>query len=173
MPVPLIAAAGAAPAAVRGVTSGVKSVLGAVGLGAKRLASGVKDSVYDREVAQIQVLFQAGDAAGLQRWMAQTNNDTHPWGGRLATSPEARADAQTALDQLISANRSAASGGAPAPLFAAGATAATSGSSYQVGSSNLSSASAAGVSAGLSTPLLVGGALAVGALVYFFVIKKK
>jgi hypothetical protein len=168
VPVPLIAAAGAAPAAVSGIKSGISAVGNALGLGVKRIASGESRERYIRHCAVIDGMYAARDAAGILATMNQTTTASHSWAGSYNMSPEARAYAQTKLDQLLAANRAASGGGAPASVFGAGPGAAAGTDSYTVAGSNVSSASAAGGAAGKNLPLLIGGALALGGLGWYF-----
>lgn len=169
MPVPLIAAAGAAPAAVSGIKSGVSSVGRALGFGPDRLASGENRNRYVRHCGVIDGMYAAGNAAGLQALMTEYQAPgLHSWAGAFNLSPEARAYCQTKLDQLLARNRAAAGGGAPASVFGAGPSVAAGGDSYAVATANTASASAAGVSAGVNVPVIAGVALVIGALAWYF-----
>jgi len=169
MPVPLIAAAGAAPAAVSAVSGGVKSVLGAVGFGPDRLASGENKNRYVRHCGVIDSMYAARNAAGLQALMTEYQaQNLHSWAGPYNLSPEARAYCQTKLDQLLAANRAASGGGAPASMFGAGPSAAAGTDSYTVANGNRAAPSAAGVAAGSNLPLMIGGALVLGGLGWYF-----
>jgi len=168
MPVPLVAVAGAAPAAVRGVKSGATAALGAVGihLGGATVASGAKKRVVDNERGRINAMTTA---AQLQAVITTRGNTA--WG--YAWTMESRALAQTRLDQMLAANRAAAGGGAPAALFNAGASAATAGDSYTVADSNQAAPSTLTNTASTNWPLILGGLGLVGALFYFFVWKRR
>jgi hypothetical protein len=87
---------GVAPAAVLAAAPAVSRMISSV-FGAKRLTSGVKQSIYNDELAEVQRLAAAGDIAGLQRILSQTNTGRHPWNTANAYSPEARAAAQGAI----------------------------------------------------------------------------